>query len=160
MTDNMSNLIVEHWNSNERRLPGIDCIAYPDGKVIILNCYSLYDPNTKEKELFCRALCDTTIDSLEKYDSTYWTRVGEWTSINYQGGRIYGGDGTMGNEGFVACTDADDNLIWGIFFENTNPIKSLDIKGRTLVAVNEHSELQIEINLDMLTDIKMIVLKH
>ncbi len=66
----------------------------------------------------------------------------------------------MGNEGFIACTDADNNLIWGIFFENTNPIKSLNIKSKTLIAVNEHSELQIEINLDTLTDIKMIPLKN
>lgn len=156
----MSNLIIEHWNSKERRLPGINCITYPDGKVIILNCYSLYDPNTKKKELFCKPLCDTTIDSLEKYDATYWTQVDEWASVDYQGGRIYGGDGSMGNEGFIACTDAGDNLIWGMFFENTNPIKSVNIKERTLIAINEHSELRVEINLDDLTDIKMIILKH
>lgn len=53
-----------------------------------------------------------------------------------------------------------DDLVWGIFFENTNPIKRLEIKERLLVAVNEHAELQIEINLDALTDIKMIVLQH
>ena len=97
----MSNLIIEYWNSKERRLPGIDCIAYPDGKVIILDCYSLYNSNTKEKKKFCRPLCDTTIDSLEKYNSTLWTQVDEWTSMDYREGKIYGGDGAMGNEAFI-----------------------------------------------------------
>ena len=156
----MSNLITKHWNNIERKIPGINCIAYPDGKIIILKCYQLYDLNTKETELFCDPLCDTTIEILEKYDAAYWTRVDEWTGINYQNGKIHGGDGAMGNEGFIARTDANNNLIWGIFFENTNPIKSLNIKNKTLIAVNEHSELQIEINLDTLTDIKMIPLKN
>ena len=156
----MTNLIVEHWNNKECSLPGINCIAYPDGKVIILNCYSMYDPNTKEKQLFCEPLCDTTIESIEKYGSVYWVRVGEWASINYKGGKIYGGDGTMGNEGFIACVDEADNLLWAIFFENTNPIKSLKIRDRKLIAVNEHSELKVEINLDVLTQMKMTTMTN
>lgn len=156
----MSNLITEHWDSRERMLPGINCIAYPDGTVTILRFYSLYNPNTEERSFSCNPLCDTTIDSLEKYDAAYWTQVDEWAGIRYQGGKIYGGDGAMGNEGFIACADSEDRLIWGMFFENTNPIKSLEIRGRTLIAVNEHSELQLKINLDVLTEIKMVALKH
>jgi len=154
----MSNLIIRHWNREERSLPGINCIAYPDGRVTILNYYSLYNPNDRTRRLFCRPLCDTTAESIETYDADFWTQVDEWTSLDYEGGRIYGGDGTMGNEGFIACVDSADQLIWGMFFENTNPIKSLEIRGRTLVAINEHSELQIEINLDRLTEIKMMIL--
>ncbi len=154
----MYHSIAEHWNSDERSLPGINCIAFPDGRVTILNCYSLYDPNIKAKELFCCPLCDTTIDSIEQYDAAYWTRVDEWVSLDYQGGKIYGGDGTMGNQGFIARTDGKDNLLWGMFFENTNPIKSLAIQGRTLVAINEHAVLKIEVDLDTLTHIKMIAL--
>jgi hypothetical protein len=118
----------------------------------------MYNPNTKENRFVCSPLCDTTIDSIESYHDDIWVLVDAWTSIDYQGGKIYGGDGTMGNEGFIACTDENDNLSWGIFFENTNPIKSLEITGRTLVAINEHDELQVEIDLDMLTNIKMISL--
>jgi hypothetical protein len=155
--ENLGNSIIEHWNSKERKLPGINCIAFPDGKVIILNCHCIYDPNTKKRELFCAPLCDTTIDSIEKYAAAYWTHVDAWVSIDYQGGKIHGGDGAMGNEGFMARTDEYDQLIWGMFFENTNPIKSLEIKAGTLVAINEHSELRVEVNLDTLTDIKMIL---
>lgn len=155
----MGNLIAEQWNNKERRLPGIDCIAFPDGRITILNHYSLYDPTTNEEKLFCRPLCDTTIDSIENYGATYWTRVDEWASIPYQDGKILGGDGSMGNQGFIAYIDHDDRLLWGIFFEHTNPIKSLEIKGRILIATNEHSELQVKVNLDVLTDIEMIEIK-
>ncbi len=65
----------------------------------------------------------------------------------------------MGNEGFIACTDAEDRLVWGIFFENSNPIKNLEIKDEILIAINEHTELQIEINLENLTQIKMTSIK-
>ncbi|MFV0351188.1 MAG: hypothetical protein ACK5JF_02600 [Oscillospiraceae bacterium] len=154
----MSTLITTHWNSEDRMLPGIDCIAYPNGSVTLLNMYSLYNPNNQQTSYYCRPLCDTTIESIEKYDATYWTRVDEWASLPYQGGKLYAGDGAMGNQGFIAHADANDQLVWGIFFENTNPIKSLEIKGTTLCAINEHTKLQIEINLECLTDIQMFAL--
>lgn len=155
----MNHLIARHWHSEERRLPGINCIVFPDGNITILNCCSLYDPNNGKKEFFCRPLCDTTIDSIEKYDAAYWTLVDEWSGIDYRGGRIYGGDGQMGNEGFIACVDSKDDLLWGIFFENSNPIKSLAIKDDTLIAINEHAELRIEIDLENLTSIKMTAIE-
>lgn len=156
----MRSLIAERWNGKKRYLPGINCIVYPDGKVVILRCYSLYNPNTDERTFFCEPLCDSTIDSIERYKTAPWVQVSPWTEIAYQGGTLYGGDGTMGNEGFIACADVDDRLLWGMFFENTNPIKSLSVQGRTLIAVNEHSELQVEVNLDNLTEIKLVALER
>ncbi|WP_138751367.1 hypothetical protein [Paenibacillus sinopodophylli] len=155
----MNNSIAEHWNLVERELPGINCIIFPDGVLTLLNCYSIYDPNTKERKKICSPLCDTTIDSIAKYNVECWTIVDAWVSIDYQNGKIYGGDGQMGNEGYIACTDAEDRLVWGIFFENSNPIKSLEIKDNILIAINEHTELQIEINLENLTQIKMTCIK-
>ena len=64
----------------------------------------------------------------------------------------------MGNEGFIAHCDAQNHLIWGMFFENTNPIKSLELVNHTLVAINEHSELRIEIDLQKITTIKMFII--
>ncbi|OAB34782.1 hypothetical protein PMSM_12180 [Paenibacillus macquariensis subsp. macquariensis] len=104
-------------------------------------------------------MCDTTIASIAKYSDDIWTIVDDWTSIEYLGGKIHGGDGQMGNEGFIACTDAEDRLVWGMFFQNSNPIKHLEIKDKVLIAINEHAELQIEINLENLTQIKMTCIK-
>lgn len=155
----MNTFAQEHWNLEKHELPGMNCIVFPNGNVTILNCYSTYNPNSKESNFFCSPLCDTTIESIAKYNVEYWTVVDEWVSMDYQDGKIYGGDGQMGNEGFIACTDAEDRLVWGMFFENSNPIKNLEIKDNILIAINEHSELQIEINLENLTQIKMTCLK-
>jgi len=155
----MISQICKNWSGETRRLPGIDCIAYPDGRVTVLRCCVLYDPETKERARGYRPLCDTDIESLEKYRAACWTVIDEWASVSYEGGKIYGGDGGMGNEGFIACADARDELVWGMFFESTNPIRHLKIEGKTLVAINEHNELRIEINLDSLTEIKLIPIK-
>ncbi|ETT54554.1 hypothetical protein MKZ07_22715 [Paenibacillus sp. FSL P4-0338] len=70
----------------------------------------------------CHPLCDTTIESIVKYNDDPWTIVDAWTSLDYEGGTI----------------------------------KQLSIEDRTLTAVNEHDELRIEINLDHLTEMKLI----
>jgi hypothetical protein len=154
----LDNLVAKHWNG-KHELPGSDIIVYPDGALTILSCYGVHDTITKEYKVFCRPLCDTTIDSFVKYNADCWTSVTEWAIIDYKSGKIYGGECGMGNEGFIAYVDETDNLIWAIYFDRTNPIKSLKIKGNILIAINEHSELQVEINLDDLTDIKMIPAK-
>ncbi|WP_239614634.1 hypothetical protein [Cohnella mopanensis] len=155
----MNNLIMKHWSAEQSELPGINCIAFPNGNIIILNVATYYNPNNNERKIYCSPQCDTTIESIEKYDAECWTMVDAWTSIDYQGGKIYGGNGQMGNEGFIACTDANDNLVWGIFFDATNPIKKLSIKDITLIAINEHEDMSIEINLNTLVDIKMTLIK-
>ncbi|MEK5551418.1 hypothetical protein [Paenibacillus sp. FSL L8-0689] len=155
----MNNLIMKHWSAEQRELPGINCIAFANGNVIILNVSTYYNPNNNERSMYCSPQCDTTIESIEKYNTGHWTMVDAWTSIDYQGGKIYGGDGQMGNEGFIACTDTNDSLVWGIFFDETNPIKKLSVKDKILIAINEHEDMRIEINLDTLIDIKMTSLR-
>jgi hypothetical protein len=149
-------IIAEHWN--KRELPGFNCITYPNGTVTILDCYSLQNSQTMYHELFCRPLCDTAIESMEKYDAADWTFVDEWTRIAYNGGNIIAGDGTMGNMGFIAYIDNVESLIWGVFFTNSNPIKQLSICEGILSAVNEHSDLRIEINIEKPFEIKKTIL--
>jgi hypothetical protein len=64
----------------------------------------------------------------------------------------------MGNMGFIARGDGDDALIWGIFFWNSNPIRELTADNGILSAINEHSDVRIEINLENITEINMTVL--
>jgi hypothetical protein len=103
----------------------------------------------------------TTIDSVEKYDAAEWSGVGEWARGEHEGKIFIGGAGAaMGNMGFIAHIDADEDLIWGIFFWNTNPLKELTVDNGILSAVNEHSELRVEINLENITEITMTVLRQ
>ncbi|GGH66209.1 hypothetical protein GCM10008014_46370 [Paenibacillus silvae] len=155
----MNSIVLEHWSAEQRELPGMNCIAFADGTVIILDIRKYDDPNSGERTVYCSPLCDTTVESVEKYTPDCWTMVDAWTSVDYQGGKIVGGDGAMGNEGFIACTDAEDRLVWGVFFEDTNPIKQISVNGTTLIAINEHGELCIEINLHNMVDIKISCLR-
>jgi hypothetical protein len=153
-------IIAEHWNKENHELPGFDCIAYANGDVTVLDCYSLTDSQTGERELFCRPRCDTTIDSIEKYGAAEWTVVDEWARVEHNGKIFIGGDGVMGNMGFIAHIDSGESLIWGIFFWNTNPIKELTAGDGTLSAINEHSDVRIEIDLEDITEITMTVLRQ
>lgn len=147
------------WKYNEKKLPGTNCIVFADGSVIILSYYTMYDPNIDKMDYFCVPVCDTTLDSIGKYGSTGFVIVDEWAGIDYNGGKIISGDGQMGNEGFVAHIDNEQNLIWGIFFTNTNPLKNLTVNKNILTAISEHDELRIDINLEKLTDIKIFSLE-
>ncbi|MCL2015340.1 MAG: hypothetical protein FWG68_03725, partial [Defluviitaleaceae bacterium] len=133
------NLITENWQKSQ--LPATNAIIYPCGMLTILDFYKIFNPNTDETAYFCTPLCDTTIDSFLKYNDDCWVKVSEWTSIPYKNGQIKGGDGGMGNEGFIACVDECGDLLWAMFFDTTNPIKRLKINENTLIAVNEHDEL-------------------
>jgi hypothetical protein len=154
----MNETIATHWNKKWPELPGFDCIVYANGDVTVLDCYSLTDSQTNKRELFCRPRCDTTIESLEKYDAADWTSSDEWTRIEHEGKIYIGGDGGMGNMGFIAHIDGAGGLIWAIFLWDSNPIRELAVKGNLLSAVNEHSVLRVEINLDKLTEISIHII--
>ena len=136
-------------------LPGIDCIVFGNGDVMIANTYCVMDSNTKEHSRHWHPLCDTTITSLEKYEHDIWTNIDI-----YHGAIMYGeqiivfGDGSMGNEGFVASTDKNGDLLWGIFFTFSNPILSAKIIHDELICVSE-CEIQIKIQLKDLTKISI-----
>jgi hypothetical protein len=156
----MNPLLAEHWNKEKRELPGFDCIVYANGDVTVLDWYGLQDSRSGERELFCRPRCDTTIDSVVGYAAADWTAVGEWVRIEHEGKTFVGGDGSMGNMGFIAHLGSDDALIWGIFFWNSNPIKELAVSNGILSSVNEHSELRIEVNLENSTEMAIKVLRQ
>jgi hypothetical protein len=157
----MNQIIAEHWNKENHELPGFDCIVYANGDVTVLNCYGLQDSNTGERELFCLPRCDMTIESVEKYAAADWSGVSEWTRIEHEGKMFIGGGcWAMGNPGFIARIDGDDALIRGIFFWNSNPIRELMVGGGILSAINEHSDVRIEINLENITEINMTVIRQ
>lgn len=53
--------------------------------------------------------------------------------------------------------DADNNFVWGFFFTQTNPISFISVSNDILMAINEHSELKLIINLSNLTEIEVEV---
>ncbi len=141
----MENNIIKHWN-NQEILGGIDCLAKNDEKVILLNCYTSII-NGKERS-YCSPLCKTTVESLEKYNKQLWALFDVFsnTAIAENGYVIVGGEGEMGNQGFIACTDSNNNFIWSLFFLNSNPFYKIEIIGNEIKAFSS-SDLVYKFNL-------------
>ncbi len=134
-------------------LPGINCIVFANADVIVANAYRVKDDNAGSSKQYWFPFCDTTIASLEKYEADIWTKIDIADgAIDYGDQKIVFGEGSMGNEGFVAATNINGDLIWGIFFTFSNPIFSAKIIDDVLICVSE-TELEIKIDLHDLTKI-------
>lgn len=140
----------EHWDKEE--LIGINSLIRNDGSVVILNCYSVFSENTKTHH--CFPVCETTTESLEKYNDDIWSQFQIFTEIATNDFIYVGGEGAMGNEGILACLDKDKSPIWALFFENSNPFYKLEIVGGLLEAVTS-LDLKYQINLEFPEKIKI-----
>ena len=146
--------IQQKWKQGT--LVGLDCVLFGNGTVIIGNCYSIDERDTNKKKWYWFPLCDTTIDSIEKYEPDIWTEINVYRgSIEYGEQTIVFGEGSMGNEGFVASKDKVGNLNWGIFFTFSNPINEIQIQDDMLFCNSDNEVIQIIINLKDLTKIEI-----
>lgn len=151
--NNKTNYIQSKWE--EGFLPLIDGITFANGDIIIANTYRLTDTQKNTSTRYWSPLCDTTIESLEKYEEDIWVCVGIFHgAINYGEGKIVFGDGAMGSDGFVAHTDKTGNLIWGIFFDFSNPIIRAKITNDKLICMSDN-KIEITIQLNDITKISI-----
>ena len=92
--------------------------------------------------------------SLEKYNDDIWSEVDISTEkIHYNNDIIFGGEGSMGNEGFIACTDKNNVLNWAIYFTNSNPFYKIEMIDDKICAYSSYDLVyQIDIqNLEKIT---------
>jgi hypothetical protein len=116
--------ILEHWSNEE--LIGINSLQKNNGEIIILNSCKVI--STDYVSYYSSPLCLTTIESLEKFNSDIWTTFEVFSNrleINNEY-IVFGGEGGMGNEGFIACTDKFDNFLWALFFTDSNPFYKIE----------------------------------
>jgi len=141
----MKNQLLEKWAREE--LIGLNCLSKRSGAAVLLNSISVEIEG--ERKHFCQPVCDTTIENLEKYDDDIWTEVQGFASCtdNQTGFTYIGGEGGMGNEGFVLCLDQNKEPEWALFFVNSNPFYQLAIKDGKLEAVSS-LDLKYTIDLD------------
>lgn len=146
-------VIQDKWR--ESFVLGYDCLAYGDGRVVFANAYSLYDPNNGETTLYWTPLCDTTVESILRYNDDIWKEVDIFHgALEFEGQKIVFGDGGMGNEGYIASITPDNELNWSMFFTNSNPIMRAEMNGRTLIAYGETGFIA-HINIDNPSDISI-----
>ena len=139
------NIIQEHWEN--KSLLGMNCILFADGSVTVLNFYTVTDG--KEKQYYVNPVCDTTLESIEKYNSDPWTEIEihpDTLKLN-NGDMICYGEGGMGNEGFVALQDNEGRLKWAFFSTELNPfIKAVSKDQNTILAYSTY-DLVVSINI-------------
>lgn len=128
--------IQNNWQN--LKLVYYDAIVYGDGKITLGNTYYTKDSETDEIQYYWNPICDTDLESIEKYDDDCWVDVDIYKSkAIYGSNKIVCGEGTMGNEGFVACIDQDDKLIWSIFFDFSNPINKVEVINDSLICYGD-----------------------
>lgn len=146
-------IIQEKWKQGF--LPGFDCITYGNGTFTIANACSVYDPNNGETKQYWSPLCDTTFDSIVKYNDDIWTEIGIFHgAFEYENQKFVFGDGAMGNEGYVASTSLSGNLNWAIFFTFSNPIHKAEVINNHLICSGDTGCI-IDIDLNTITNIKI-----
>jgi len=148
----MTNIIQEHWSNNE--LPGIDAILFADGTMIMLDFYTI---STEGRKLhYVNPVCETNLKSVEKYNDDVWSQIERHpgTLTLPDGKKVHFGEGAMGNEGFVALTENDDQLIWALFSTATNPfIKAAFVNGK----IRAYSTYDRYYNIDILAPEKIVI---
>jgi hypothetical protein len=124
-----SKIIQNHWK--KQQLVGINCIAFGDGKIIPLSFHSLisYHKNGSEEDFYVSPICDTTIESIQKYCPDPWVDVTPYgEAIKLANGKtIIGGEGSMGNQGFMVLQDKNEKLLWSLFSTKSNPFFQLEL---------------------------------
>jgi hypothetical protein len=126
-------------------LPGIDSLVYSDGTLTILNTYSVLSDDDTQK-YYAFPMADTTIESVEHYNDDVWTEIQPHPdSIVTDECKISFGEGSMGNEGFVAVENKE-GLVWALFSTISNPFISLKIVDGYLWAASDFLLYKININ--------------
>lgn len=135
----------------DEQLLGYDCLCHSDGNVTLLSFYHTTGPN-ETKHYYASPLADTTLESIVSYNDDPWAATDIYDHLVKQELTFVCGAGAMGNEGFVAATDAN-GLVWALFCSAFNPFERLELVGTTLRAYAGSHLLSI--NLEKLTAIRV-----
>jgi len=131
-------------------LPGRNCILYPDGTVVVLSLYSSINADGTDKRIYISPVCDTTVQSLEKYDNDLWRdiEVHPCHFVLPNGDCIKFGEGCMGEEGFVCCEDASGKLKWAFFCGSLNPFCDAELETANSIRVYSTNKYTMVIDLE------------
>ncbi|PZT72903.1 hypothetical protein DNK56_06090 [Streptomyces sp. AC1-42W] len=87
------------------------------------------------------------VDAILADDPSWVTSVDGLASVGLgDGGFLWGGEGTMGADGFVARLTADRKLVWAVFFADSNPFDRIRVSGNVATF---HSTAGFELAVDI-----------
>ncbi|WP_285398408.1 hypothetical protein [Lysinibacillus sp. fls2-241-R2A-57] len=127
----INGVIQNNWKNNQ--LPGVDGIICISGKVIIMDSYEVIDGNTSK--YFINPICETSLESIMSFNEDIWCEIEKHPQVQQHNDKIFiCGEGGMGNEGFIANVDMNNNLIWAFFSTDSNPFNKLELEDNLLKA--------------------------
>lgn len=133
----MSSRIQFCWE--QQKLLGMDCVLFASGKITIMSFGKLFDVSNGISSYYAHPSHDTWLESIEAYSDhpdDPWKEIQRYDAVVYteRNEQVVCGEGSMGNEGFIALTDDKGNLVWALFSNMSNPFLSLKLEGRMLYA--------------------------
>ncbi|MFC9541579.1 hypothetical protein ACFTQ7_17130 [Lysinibacillus sp. NPDC056959] len=140
----INEFIQTNWKNNQ--LPGVDSVIYSSGKVIIMDSYEVFDGNNTN--YFINPLCETSLESIMSFNEDIWCEIEKHPQVKHHHDSIFiCGEAGMGNEGFIANVDKNNNLIWAFFSTISNPFNKLELEDHLLKA-HATSDLIYVININ------------
>jgi len=124
-------------------LPGINNLVYGNGILTILNIYSVSSDDGKKYYAF--PVADTTIESIEHYNDDVWTEIQPHpNSISTDQFKLSFGEGSMGNEGFIAMEN-NEGLVWALFSTESNPFINVELTDDSILAYSDFLVYKVDI---------------
>lgn len=145
-----SDRIQQQWKKH--KLPGLDCICFGNGDVVLANAYCTQDLHADRTDYHWIPMCDTTVQSIERYDEIWVETDVINGSLKHGSETFFYGDGAKGSEGYVASAGDDGWLNWAIFFTFSNPISRVEVENELLKCYADGG-LEINVSLNELTRI-------
>lgn len=129
MSLKIKQLIQEKWR--EGLAPVVNGILYADGKIFQI------DRTCAQKKILKPT--ETKLEALMAQSEVLWACYDELHSIDisFAGIRIACGEGSWGEDGYIAAIETKKNLLqWVGFFDYTNPFIGLKLQNNSVVATN------------------------
>ncbi|NED16034.1 hypothetical protein [Streptomyces sp. SID9124] len=131
---------IERLWEGDYELPAEDGLYFADGRA--------YDVDiTPGAPAGLTVLEPFDVDAMLAEDPSWVTAVGVLAVVELgDGGLLWGGEGGMGADGFLARLTADRKLVWAVFFSDSNPFDRIRVTGNVATC---HSTAEFELAVDI-----------
>ncbi|WP_430444149.1 MAG: hypothetical protein ACQZ2J_24605 [Pseudomonas piscis] len=148
--------LQERWSDGQ--LIGLDIIYRQPGVIEPIAIGSVENtelPHTYGRAYSLSREAKTTPGELLAEDDDVWAQVQVNHKLSLSNGQVVlCGEGEMGNEGFIARTDASNHLEWFLFSTTANPFVAIKQEGDLVYVQSTHNFCVV---LNLLNDDVLIV---
>ncbi|MEU2248896.1 hypothetical protein [Streptomyces sp. NPDC019224] len=127
------------WEDYE--LPVADALHYADGR-----SYEVALDSTTPSGF--SVLSPFDLDEMMEEDPFWVSSVDGLAVVDLgEKGLLWGGEGSMGADGFLARLTADRKLIWAMFFSESNPFTRIRLSGK-VATFRSTAEFELTVDID------------